>query len=243
MKRKLLTFGVIFFIAGSSLWSQEIQTAAAFFDRVSERYGEIEDYSAHILITNTAETEDQTVTEGTIVYRTPNQVRIDFDEPTGQVLVSDGEILMVYIPVYNVVLQQNLRRRSEESLAGMVNEQGLNLLSRNYSIAYLDVPEPVPLNSDGTEGEGEPSDDIDDEMVIKLKLDWRSTNEGYRQLFLSINEDLLIRRIVGVTVNYEEVQFDFTDIRLNQGIPEARFDYDPPASANLFTNFLFEGEG
>jgi len=211
--------------------AQDILTAAAFFDRVSENYGGTEDYSAEISITSTTEADNRQNSGGVLVYRTPNRIRIDFEDPVGQVLVTDGEVLMVYIPVYNVVLQQNLRRRSEESLAGLASEQGLNLLKRNYSIAYLDTPDRVPLEEDS------------DEMVTKLKLDWRSTNEGYRQLILSIDEDFVIRRIVGVTVNYREVQFDFFDVQLNTGIPEARFDYEPPGSANLFTNFLFEGEG
>ena len=113
----------------------------------------------------------------------------------------------------------------------MTNEQGLNLLRENYSIAFLSSPDPGPLE------EGS------DEFVTKLRLNWRTTDQGYRQLIISVNEDLLIRRIVGVTADYEEVQFDFRDIRTNQGIPDTRFEYDAPSSANDFTNFLFEGEG
>jgi outer membrane lipoprotein-sorting protein len=79
-------------------------------------------------------------------------------------------------------------------------------------------------------------------MVTKLQLDWRSTTEGFRKLIISVTETFLIRRIVGTTANYEEIQFDFEDIRLNQNLPEARFDYEAPASANMFPNFLFEQE-
>lgn len=190
------------------------------------RYGEIEDYSATLTITT-----DESVTNGRMEYRIPNQVRIDFEEPAGQILVSDGETLQVYIPQFNVVLQQPLRRRTDEALATLANEQGLNLLRQNYSIAFLDSPSPVPLET----GSGE--------SVTKLRLNWRNSTEGYRQLIISIDGDLLIRRIIGVTANYQEIQFDFEDFRINEGIPDSRFDYEAPSSANLFTNFLFEGEG
>ncbi len=210
----------------ASVSAQEIRTAVAFFDQVSLRYGEVEDYTASITITR-----EDTVSRGTIEYLLPNRIRIDFTEPEGQVLVSDGELLQVYIPQYNVVLQQPLRRRSDESLATLASEQGLNLLRKNYSIAYLDSPSSVPL------------DEGSDEMVTKLRLNWRNSNEGYRQLILSVNQDLIIRRIIGVTANYEEVQFDFEDIVINMGIQEGRFEYDSPPSANLFDSFLFEGEG
>ena len=209
-----------------SLHAQEIQTATAFFDQVSSRYGEIEDYTADLYITS-----EESESSGRIDYRIPNQIRIDFEEPTGQVLVSDGELLKVYIPRYNVVLHQALRRRSDEALATMANEQGLNLMRENYSIAFLDSPEPVVLDQ-GSE-----------EMVTKLRLNWRTTDQGFRQLILSITDDLLIRRIVGVTANYEEVRFDFENIEINQGIPDTRFEYEAPSSANTFDNFLFEGEG
>ena len=59
---------------------------------------------------------------------------------------------------------------------------------------------------------------------------------------MSIGENGLIRRIIGVTVDYENIQFDFENILVNQNIPEARFRYDSPASANVFENFLFEPE-
>lgn len=206
--------------------AQDIQTATAFFDQVSVRYGEIEDYAADVTIEG-----EERLSYGRLYYQIPNRVRIDFEQPTGQVLVSDGEVLQVYIPRYNVVLQQSLRRRSDQALATLASEQGLNLLRANYSIAFLDSPDPVPL------------DEETDEVVVKLLLNWRSTNEGYRQLILSITPDLTIRRIVGVTTNYEEITFDFAAVEINRGIPDTRFEYEAPASANLFNDFLFEGEG
>mgnify|MGYP006275147955 CR=1 FL=1 len=218
----------ILLIAGLTavLPAQEIQTASAYFSQVSDRYGDIEDYVADISIIT-----EENESFGALAYRIPNQLRIDFEEPTGQVMVSDGELLQVYIPRYNVVLQQPLRRRSDQALAALANEQGLTLLRENYSIAFLDTPDLVPLEEDS------------DEMVRKLRLNWRTTDQGYRQLIISVTEDLLIRRIVGVTSNYEEVQFDFENLETNVGLPDARFEYEAPSSANNFNNFLFEGEG
>lgn len=220
------SFLVLLLIVAAALPAQEFLTASRFFDSVSERYGEVTDYTATVRITR-----DNSVSTGELWYQSPNRVRIDFSEPTGQVLVSDGEMLQVYIPQFNVVLEQPLRRRTDESLASLASERGLNLLSQNYSIAYLDSPTPVPL------------DEGSEELVTRVRLDWRNNNEGYRQLIISISEDLLIRRIVGVTASYEEITFDFQNLVVNTGIPESRFDYEAPSSANLFTNFLFEGEG
>jgi outer membrane lipoprotein-sorting protein len=89
-------------------------------------------------------------------------------------------------------------------------------------------PEPVPL------------DERDKETVVKLRLTRRLASEGYREIILSISpETLLIRRIEGRTIADALVRFDFLNVRTNVGIPELRFEYDSPASANLYNNFLF----
>lgn len=224
--KPLFLIAAFVFCGSVAAVAQPIQTASAFFDAVSQRYGRVENYTARLTVRS-----DGGVQRGTLYYRNPNRVRIDFTEPSGQVLVSNGQVLQVHIPSFNVTLRQSLQRRSAQSVATMANEQGLHLMRRNYSIAYLTGPDPVPLDEGSTE------------RVTKLKLDWRNTDEGFRQLVLSISEDLLIRRIVGVTVNYQEVQFDFANVLINQDIPDTRFEYNSPPSANVFNNFLFEPEG
>lgn len=222
MRHKYIALVLLSFLP-CALFAQDILTAPRFFDSVSQRYGEINDYVADIRI----EREESDM-EGTLYYRSPNLLRIDFTVPEGQVLVADGENLTVYVPRFNVALQQSLRQRGSESMASMASQEGLSLLRSNYSIAYLEDPDPVRL------------DEESQELVTKLRLTWRSTNEGFRQLTLSISEDRLIRRIEGTTVNYDEIRFDFENIRINQNIPARRFEYDKPASANTYFNFLFD---
>ncbi len=234
-RRAVLVIALLALTAGAGLFAQEqdhdrLLTATQFFDRMAAEYGRIQDYVAEISI----KSEDDEMT-GTLYYAEPDQIRIDFRDPEGQILVSDGEMLKIHIPRYNVTLQQELRGQTTvggtEGMAGLASEQGLNLLRRNYSIAYQQSPAPVPL------------DDGSNEMVTKLRLNWRSPNEGYRQLVLSADENHRIRRIVGVTANYREIEFDFRDVRVNDNIPRSRFDYEPPSSANRYHNFLFDREG
>ncbi|MBQ3319740.1 MAG: outer membrane lipoprotein carrier protein LolA [Spirochaetia bacterium] len=218
----LIIFPVIF------AYSQEqarIVTANEFLNFVSAQYGSIDDYEAKVVITKGKEKMD-----GTIYYKTPSLLRINFDNPKEQVLVVDKEKLVIYIPKYRVIMQQKLKKKSGVSGAGMANKEGLKILKQNYIVSYLESPDLVPL------------DEGSEEMVIKLKFVWRTADEGFRQLIMSVGEDNLIRRMVCVTADYTEMQFDFTDIKTNEGIPDTRFEYDSPASANVFENFLFEAE-
>ena len=216
----LIIFPVLFSAA-----QERIVTANEYLNFVSAQYGSIEDYEANVTITKGKEKMS-----GIIYYKTPSLLRINFDNPKEQVLVVDKEKLVIYIPKYRVIMQQKLKKKGGVSGAGMASREGLRILKRNYIVSYLESPDFVPLDEGSTE------------MVKKLKFVWRTADEGFRQLIMSVGEDNLIRRMVCVTADYTEMQFDFTDIRTNEGIPDTRFEYDSPASANVFENFLFEAE-
>jgi outer membrane lipoprotein-sorting protein len=190
---------------------------------VSENYASIRDYEAAITIRSG--NSDMT---GNVSYLSPSFMRIDFTRPAGQVIVFNGDVLIIYLPEYRAVLNQDINRRPGASGVGLANAQGLSLLKRNYVSSFVTGPAPQPL--DGTSGD----------RVVKLRLTRRSVSEGFREIILSVNPDTkLIRRIEGRTIAENELRFDFTNIKTNVGIPEARFAYDTPPSANMYNNFLF----
>ncbi len=199
---------------------QNIATAESFLDDVAARYSTIRDYIANINISQAGSTM-----RGRLSYLSPNRVRIDFSTPARQVLVADGKDLWIYIPSQNIVLQQTMR--GSQSGAALAGSSGIQLLVNNYSVSYLSSPNPTPLSGSG-------------ERVVQLRLTWNSSREHFRELIVAVTNDKLIRRIVGTTARNATLQFDFTDIQINQGVPATRFDYDPPASANLYTDFLFD---
>jgi len=204
--------------------SQEIVTAEQYLRAVSERYGGIRDYEARITIRS-----GNNEMLGNISYLSPSFLRIDFSRPADQVIVFNGELLTVYLPEYRAVLNQTITpsRRSSAG-ASFASAQGLSLLQRNYVASFVSSPDPVRL------------DESSAEEVVKLRLARRTISEGFREIVLSVNSaSKLIRRIEGLTIAGVQVRFDFTNIRTNLGIPEARFIYDSPASAYMYNNFLF----
>jgi len=225
MPRRLLLTLFLAMVCAALAPAQDILTAERFFDEVSERYGKLQDYSARIAIT-----KGQEVMKGKLFYKSPNKLRIDFSEPAEQVLVTDGEELTVYIPKYEVILLQKLKRRSQAALANLVSSQGLNILKKNYSVAYQTGPDEAVLEEGSRE------------MVRKLRLSSRSTSEGFRQVIVAVGRNGMIRRITGITLNYEEFVMDLADTVVNQNIPDTRFQYDAPAYANVYQNFLFDAE-
>jgi len=217
---------ILFFIllsCFSPLFGQEIITAEAYLGMVSENYAAIRDYEASITIRS-----GSSDMSGNVSYLSPCFMRIDFSRPAEQVIVFNGDVLIIYLPEYRAVLNQDIKRKPGASGASIASSQGLSLLRRNYVSSFVTGPNPEPL--DGNSGE----------RVIKLRLTRRTTSEGFREIILSINPNTkLIRRVEGRTIGEGELRFDFTNIRTNIGIPEARFAYDTPPSANMYNNFLF----
>jgi len=81
------------------------------------------------------------------------------------------------------------------------------------------------------------------ESVVRLVLSRLSVAEGFRNIILSIDPArLLIRRMEGITLAGDQINYDFTKIVLDQDIPATKFIYDSPASANMYNNFLFSSD-
>ncbi|MCE5255373.1 MAG: outer membrane lipoprotein carrier protein LolA [Spirochaetaceae bacterium] len=224
MKRLFAILGMLLCLVFPAV-TQEIVTAEQFFGKVSERYASINDYEASILINSGGQ-----AMSGDLWFKSPQLMRIDFRQPPEQVIVFDGQRLIVYIPQYKAVLQQETGTDSlGAGAATLASREGLAMMKRNYSIAWEASPQAVPLDQ-GSE-----------EMVQRLVLTRKAASEGFKSIRISIlPASLLFRRIEGWTVANEKISFDFTQTKLNQNIPTTRFLYDAPASANVYNNFLFQ---
>jgi len=216
----------LFFMLISSLtlaFGQQVVTAEGYLEMVSNTYAGVRDYEATINIRS-----GNAQMAGTISVLSPAFLRIDFSRPAEQVILYNGDALTIYLPDFRAVLNQPMNRRPGTQPGGGTAGLGLSLLRRNYVPAFLTGPNPVPLDLGSSEN------------VIKLRLTRRTTAEGYREIILSINPtNRTIRRMEGRTIGDNVIIFDFTNIKLNSGIPETRFAYDTPANANMYNNFLF----
>ena len=217
-------FAFIYVVTSYALSAQE--TAARYFETVSEQYESISDYTADLVITRGARVET-----AALHFKKPNLLRLDFSEPADMVMAVDGETLQVWVPEHRVTFEQPLRRLEQMPAAAIAGFSGLELMQRYYTVAYAESPLPVPIDPGSSE------------TVVVLRLKWKSNNEGFRQLDLSIDPAMkMIRRAEGIKTSGERIVFDFTNIVLNRGIPDARFSYDSPPIGNIIENFLFDPE-
>lgn len=214
---------ILWLAALSGIAAEDILTADQYFAKLSQRYATIDDYEGTVVIHSGSEKMT-----GKLSFKSPSLLRIDFSSPAEQVILFDGARLVVYIPQYRAVLQQEAGATGAGA-AALASREGLAMMKRSYTMAWESSPAPVPLDPGAAE------------MVQRLVLNRKSASEGFRTLKLSVNpETLLIRRIEGWTLANERISFDLSGIRTNQSIPASRFLYDAPASANVYNNFLFQ---
>ena len=138
INKKFILSVIIMVLAFSPVAAQDILTAVQFFDSISDIYSTVEDYEARVSII-----AGEAVMEGILFYKSPNLLRINFSEPEEQVISVYDDILTLHIPDQNVIMEQKLQRHSNVSLALMASKQGLDLLKKGYSVAFLKGPEPV----------------------------------------------------------------------------------------------------
>ncbi len=214
-------FFALFVLVAAPLFAQSITTASAYFKTISEYYATIKDYEVDFEI----KVEKQE-SAGKLSFKAPDLLRLDYTNPQEQVICYNGDVLTIYLPDSDAVLQQNIT--DDIGAESLTTPQGLSLLSRYYTVAYE------------TGQNEEPLEDGSDEMVIKFILTRKSASEAFRYINIAINaQTKLIRRMEAVTPKGEVIVFNFFDYKLNQDITDQRFIYDAPSSANNYNNFLF----
>jgi len=221
MKKIILSI-CAFFIFGT-LFAQSITTASAYFKTISEYYGSIKDYEVDFQIK-----VDKTESSGKLSFKAPDLLRMDYTIPEEQVICFNGDMLTIYLPGPDAVLQQQVSPGSTGGAVTAATPQGLSLMSRYYTVAYE------------TGQEAEPLEEGSDEMVVKFILTRKSASEEFRYIKIAVVEKTkLIRRVEAVTPQGTTFIFDFDNYVLNQNLTEQRFIYDAPSSADNYNNFLF----
>lgn len=226
--KKLYVLVFMCVMAWSLSGQAQQETADAFLKRVSNNYAGLKDYRARLVMT-----KQGVIQVGTLYYVAPDRLKIEYTSPARQVLLITTDLLQLYLPQYEVIMEQRLSNKSLDDMGGIGAGRGLEILQKNYSVSYLNTSRSQPL----APGSGE--------MVIKLQFRWRVNNEGFRSLEISVDpQTLLIRRVVGVTSLFETLQFDFTNIRLNSNIPKTIFtvDLDDTSRVNRYPDFIYGTE-
>lgn len=151
---------------------------------------------------------------GTLYQRQPDRFLMRFSDPAGDVVVSDGEFFWLYYP--SVDPKQVIR-----------SVRGAGALDLRSQF----VGDPVRRFEATSHGR----ETVRGRQTHVLTLVPREP-AGYRRLKAWIDtDDHLVRRFELTEDNGNVRRFDLTDLRINPTLPDALFEFNPPAGAVVVT--------
>ncbi|MCR4789602.1 MAG: outer-membrane lipoprotein carrier protein LolA, partial [Treponemataceae bacterium] len=227
--KKISLITIICLLLSFSVWAQNktqasktqssILTAGDYFQTVSATYADIKQYEADIEVE-----AEKSVMKGHVSFKKPSMLRIDFSDPANQVILYNGSELIIYIPKSSAILRQDVVTDSEKTSVGNIaTPQGLALMSRYYSIQYENGPSPEPIDPENPRSE----------KVFKLVLSRKNNSENFRRMNIAIDPKTNLIRTIHAETNDDRVfAFTFTNYIINEDIPDTRFLYDTPPTAN-----------
>ena len=213
------------------LWSQgnaykfDFTTVSDIVSKVQKRFGKVETYQANFNIT-AEKLGKKNIQKGVIKYKDSGKLLIEFYQPYGQKIISDGKSMWVYIPSMNVVAEQDLM--NDAGIFSAASETGLKQLFRKYHYRFASKNQPQRMK--------------DGDMKYTLLLRQKEKKSGYRKIKLWISEDFFIEKASGETSTGKKVDIVFSKIQTDVDLPNGIFKFDIPPHARVIRNPMIAEE-
>jgi len=192
---------------------------------IKKTYNDLKSYQANFQIVSEKDGK-KTVQSGVLRFKATDKLLMEFTQPARQKIVSNGEMMWIYIPSLNVVAEQDLM--SDSGLFSSGSQAGLNRLFSKYHYRFASKEEPE-LMKDGSK-------------MYTLVLKQKESRSGYRTINLWIREDYFIVKAEGFTSSGKRVEITLSDIKTNVDLPNGIFKFDIPASARVIKNPMISEE-
>ena len=229
MKNKILLIIPIFIFSTifgleANAYKFDFVTVGDVVKQIQANFGKLRSYQANFNITSTRGGRPSTQT-GTVKYKSPDKLLIEFSNPAGQRIVSDGKTMWIYIPAMRVVAEQDLRSGGDVPAP---TASGLRRLFSRYHYRFAGKDQPEPQKT------GDP--------LYTLQLRQKETRSGYRSMKLWVNKDYMIVRAQCETSTGKTVEISFSNIKTNVDFQNALFRFEMPQGARTIKNPMVSEE-
>ena len=195
--------------------------------KVKETFEKMTAYSAAFNIVSTDGSSRKNM-NGTLYYKQPGKIRFDFSSPSGDLIVSDGKILWIYINRLRAVGKQDLeidKRDQDDSPIFLASPgPGISRLFSKYHYRFDTTQQPRP--DDGG-------------MYFVLDLNQRVKVGGFENIKLFIDaKTYLIKKAIGTDSISRETTIVFSNQKVDPSIEGKLFQYQPDESVRVVLNPL-----
>lgn len=166
------------------------------------------------------------VSSGVATYGEGGKLNFTFSQPVGDIIVSNGQTLFVYVAKLKAVGKQPLRSKDKDgkSLYAAGSAEGLSNLFRRYHYRF-DKPE-QPREVEGGK-------------FFILDLKEKEITGGYDKITLYVHsETYLIEKMRASSPSGRIVELTFSNIRLNPAVDAKLFQFKEPENVKIVDNPL-----
>jgi outer membrane lipoprotein carrier protein len=196
--------------------------------KIKKKYSEIKTLSADFTINNTINKKNTTLT-GKCKFKNPGKIKYEFSQPEGDVIVSDGKTLWIYIKKIGAVGKQDLEIQKDNSSGEPIFQtnsiSGLNRLFRKYHYKFNSINQPQK----GDNGKN----------YFVLALEQREKIGGFETMTLYVDsENYLIYKAIGKDSRGKETILEYSKVALNSEMEDGEFNYHISGNAKIVNNPL-----
>jgi outer membrane lipoprotein carrier protein len=200
-------------------------TVGDVVQKVREKFGKLETYQASFAIVS-QKMGKMKAQSGIIKYKSTDKLVVEFQQPYGQKIVSNGKTMWIYIPSMNVVAEQTLK--ADSGIFTSNTKSGLTRLFNKYHYRFASKDQPEVM--------------ADGKKYYTLHLKQKESRSGFRTLQLWISEDYFIVKAKGETSSGKVIEISFSNIQTNVNLPGSIFRFDVPAHARIIKNPMLSEE-
>ena len=189
---------------------------------IKKRFVSIKTYKANFNIT-IMETGKRRKFSGIIYYKKGGKINFTFLKPTGDLIISNGRKMWVYVKRLNTVGVQILDKK-KSNLYQSASYEGLVSLFQRYHYRFSSTEQPQ---------------DIFGYKHYVLSLDEKVDSGGFHKITLFVNANTkLIRRLVALSRSGRKVKLEFKHIKLDEELPNSLFTYRVKGNTRVVENPL-----
>jgi outer membrane lipoprotein-sorting protein len=155
------------------------------------------------------------VRQGTIYFRKPDKVRMDFSRPRRQSVVSDGETVWIYVPRLKLLGKQELKSEGDEGFFSKKIPIGLERLFSLYHYSFTKKKQPSQASVAGQKGK-----------YYTLSLKQTVMTSGFREMTLWVNQNYRIQQVKARTALGKDVTMSFAKIKTGIDLKESLFVFN-----------------
>ena len=204
-------------------WHSNVEVAR----KLIQKFEELRSYSAYFHI-RVQEGRSERKMFGRLYYQKPGKLRYEFEQPKGNLIVSNGRVMWFYIQRLNTVGKQELDLKKKQPSGRSVFRDnplgGLQRLFRKYHYRF-DKAEQPRQEAGGN--------------FFIFDLEQREKIGGYERIKLYVDaKDYLVRRAIGDDGYGKVSTIEFSQIKLNPSLEGHLFQYKPGNKVSVVQNPL-----